>query len=116
MSFQNHFNMLSLNEPVTHKAKFWQSYVRALKGTDDMRADESRYSRPRTRALSEFPDLYGRSLLSDASPWEPNARIHAPGYRYLPISRETYGYSPRHIYGLSDRPRYVPRPSSLRTW
>lgn len=27
MSFRNHFDMISLNEPVTHKAKFWQSYV-----------------------------------------------------------------------------------------
>ena len=30
--FKQHFDMISMNEPVTRKAKFWQSYVRALKG------------------------------------------------------------------------------------
>jgi len=99
-SFRNHITMISLNEPVTRKAKFWQSYVRALKGTDDMRADDSSYKRP-SRAFSEFPDSFGKS--------DPTSRIFAPGYRYLPVSRETYGYSPRAIYG-NDRPSaYAPR-------
>jgi len=66
MSFKNHFDMLSLHEPVTHKARFWQSYVRALKGTEDMRADEHQARlRLRPRALSEFPEYFGRSLLDD---------------------------------------------------
>jgi hypothetical protein len=117
MSFRNHFDMISLNEPVTHKAKFWQSYVRALKGTEDMRADDGKM-RLRPRAVSEFPDfLSGRGIYDDnryAS--DPNTRIFTPGYRYMPISRETYGYSPRAIYA-ADRPRYVPRPSAgPRVW
>jgi len=114
MSFRNHFDMISLNEPVTHKAKFWQSYVRALKGTEDMRADDGKL-RLRPRALSEFPD-FGRSMFDDRYASDPNSRISTPGYRYLPISRETYGYSPRPIYGPLDRPRYQPKPSGLRVW
>jgi len=107
-SFRNHMDMISLNEPVTKKAKFWQSYVRALKGTDDMRADDSSYKRPASRAISEFPDFFGSS-----SHPEPSQRIFAPGYRYLPVSRETYGYSPRAIYGLDKTPRYAPRAASV---
>jgi len=113
--FKNHFNMISLNEPITHKAKFWQSYVRALKGTDDMRADESNYRRPRQRPLSEFPTFFTRpSILDELNPYstDPNARIHAPGYRYLPVSRETYGYSPRNLYGLDRPSTYRPRPAA----
>jgi len=101
-SFRNHMAMISLNEPTTRKAKFWQQYVRALKGTDDMRADESLYKRP-ARAFSELPDFFGKPNS------DPSARIFAPGYRYLPVSRDTYGYSPRAIYGV-DRPgAYAPR-------
>jgi len=99
MSFRNHFDMISLNEPVTSKAKFWQSYVRALKGTEDIRADDARL-KLRPRALSEFPDfLGGRSIYDDS----PNNRVSLPGYRYMPISRETYGYSPRAIYAPTPR-------------
>jgi hypothetical protein len=140
--FKNHMDMISLNEPVTKKAKFWQSYVRALKGkntktcyfydwlfalpmlrmsihcslfsivlgTDDMRADDSTYKRPRSRALSEFPDFFGGNSYSAP---DPSQRIFAPGYRYLPVSRETYGYSPRPIYGYERPSTYVPRAGGL---
>lgn len=30
--FKNHLDMIGRNEPVSKKAKFWQSYVRSLKG------------------------------------------------------------------------------------
>jgi len=95
-SFKQHFDMISRNEPITHKARFWSSYVGALKGTQDMRADDTRRSR---RPLSEGFDLFPRMF--DDSPYvdsiDANSRIHAPGYRYQPVSRETYGYSPRLI-------------------
>ncbi|CAG7824920.1 unnamed protein product [Allacma fusca] len=86
--------MISMHEPITHKARFWSSYVGALKGTQDMRADDSRRHR---RPLSEGFDPFIR--LFDDSPFidDANSRIHAPGYRYQPVSRETYGYSPRYI-------------------
>ncbi|ODM94331.1 hypothetical protein Ocin01_12343 [Orchesella cincta] len=120
MSFKNHFDMLSLHEPVTHKARFWQSYVRALKGTEDIRADEHQARlRLRPRALSEFPEFFGKSLLDDRLVSDPNTRIHAPGYRYMPISRETYGYSPRPIYPrpiLTTRGSSVPPELEIPSW
>nr|CAD59433.1 myofilin protein [Lethocerus indicus] len=125
MLLHNHLDMIGRNEPIQRKAKFWQSYVRALKGpshlplnerlrlfalsknhsigTDDIRAPEALY-------YSRYPrsGLF-RPLLSDYPTW-PNIksiyddplhaadRITVPGYRYLPISREIYGLSQRNIY------------------
>lgn len=34
-SFRQHFDMISMHEPVQRKAKFWTSYVRALKGNQN---------------------------------------------------------------------------------
>jgi len=87
--------MISMHEPVQRKARFWQSYVRALKGTEDMRAESGAVSKRRQRPFSEIPDLFPRlyeDLNEDAS-----SRVNAPGYRYQPVSRETYGRSPRLI-------------------
>jgi len=110
--FKQHFDMISLNEPVTRKAKFWQSYVRALKGQDDMRAEDSLARRPRPRLLSEFPSFIRSPIFDDLNPYsgDPHTRIFAPGYRYLPVSRETYGYSPRNLSGLDRPSNYRPRP------
>ncbi|OXA52083.1 uncharacterized protein LOC110852346 [Folsomia candida] len=97
-SFRQHFDMISMHEPVQRKAKFWTSYVRALKGTEDMRADEG--SPHRRRPFSEMPDVFPRmfdDMLPTPSTEDANARVRAPGYRYQPVSRETYGYSPRPI-------------------
>ncbi|XP_046981562.1 uncharacterized protein LOC124550864 isoform X1 [Schistocerca americana] len=118
MLFHNNLDMIGRNEPITRKAKFWQSYVRALKGTDDMRAPDRVSHRPRglfRPLFSDFPDLPGAPWLSPKSIYdEPShaaERISTPGYRYLPVSRETYGYSPRNLYPLpSDR--YRPGPWS----
>jgi hypothetical protein len=96
-SFRQHFDMIGMHEPVQRKAKFWTSYVRALKGTEDMRADELP---SRRRPFSEMPDVFPRmfdDMLPTPSTEDANARIRAPGYRYQPVSRETYGYSPRAI-------------------
>lgn len=100
MLLHNHLDMIGRNEPIQRKAKFWQSYVRALKGTDDIRAPDathySRYPSPRGifRPLLDFPTF--KSIFDD--PTAPADRISVPGYRYLPISRDTYGLSPRNIY------------------
>uniref|UniRef100_A0A6M2DQL2 Putative myofilin n=1 Tax=Xenopsylla cheopis TaxID=163159 RepID=A0A6M2DQL2_XENCH len=115
--FKNHLDMIGRNETASKKAKFWQSYVRSLKGSDDIRAPESAY-RPKSafRPLSSFPEFtstwpLSRSIYDDPS--HAAERITVPGYRYLPIHRETYGYSPRDIYPRSlDRYRpsyYVPK-------
>lgn len=85
--FKNHLAMIGMNETPNKKAKFWQSYIRSLKGSDDIRAHEGTdYRRPFT--IFDEPE-------SAAS------RITVPGYRYLPVHRETYGYSPRNIYSQS---------------
>ncbi|XP_069677752.1 uncharacterized protein Mf isoform X3 [Periplaneta americana] len=113
MMLKNHLDMIGRNEPIQRKAKFWQSYVRALKGTDDMRAPERTSSRPRgvfRPLLADFPELssgwpYGKSIYEE--PLHAVDRISVPGYRYLPVSRETYGYSPRNLYPAPYRPAPV---------
>lgn len=97
--------MIGYNESPNKKAKFWQSYIRSLKGksqktnrrllecsvvfsigSEDIRANEGREDYHRT----------GFSIYDEPS--TANGRITSPGYRYLPVHRETYGYSPRAIY------------------
>lgn len=73
-------------------------------GSDDIRAGDVKHHSPRGlfRPLSDFSDLhsttwpYGKSIFDD--PIHASERISVPGYRYQPIHRETYGYSPRMIY------------------
>ena len=101
MLLKSHLDMIGRNEPIQRKAKFWQSYVRALKGTDDMRApDLTHYNRPRSvfRPLlsADFPTWPSKSLYEE--PIHAADRMSVPGYRYNPVSRETYGISPRPIY------------------
>ncbi|XP_060530966.1 uncharacterized protein LOC132704758 isoform X2 [Cylas formicarius] len=116
MSFKSHLEMISLNETPSKKAKFWQSFVRSLKGSDDLRASDPVHARPRGifRPLSDLPELssgwpFGKSIYDDPS--HAAERIHVPGYRYDPLHRDTYGYSPRpiypHNYGSLDRYRPV---------
>jgi hypothetical protein len=69
-----------------------------------MRAPEqSHYSRYPSRsgsyrpALSDLPSWPNVKSIYD-DPIHAAERITVPGYRYLPISRETYGLSPRNIY------------------
>ncbi|XP_050550375.1 uncharacterized protein LOC118281905 isoform X4 [Spodoptera frugiperda] len=96
--FKSHLEMIGRNETPSKKARFWQSFVRSLKGSEDIRAEE-RY-RPSRRSV--FPELlstsypYTKSIYDD--PVAAAERITVPGYRYLPVHREVYGYSPRPIY------------------
>jgi len=88
--------MIGRNETPSKKAKFWQSYVRSLKGSDDIRAHDSPSIRS-WRPYSAYVDSPSyRSIY--AEPNSPAERIASHGYRYLPVHRETYGYSPRPIY------------------
>ncbi|XP_053972537.1 uncharacterized protein LOC128886015 isoform X1 [Hylaeus anthracinus] len=110
--FRSNLDMIGRNEPITRKAKFWQSYVRALKGTDDMRAPEHTH-RPRSIFRSDYPELssswpFGKSIFEN--PIHAADRINVPGYRYLPVHREIYGYSPRQIYPHQYKPveRFTP--------
>jgi hypothetical protein len=88
--FKNHLAMIGFNESPNKKAKFWQSYVRSLKGSEDIRANEGR---------EEFRNRTPFTIYDDSA--AASTRIHNPGYRYLPVSRDTYGYSPRNIYSHS---------------
>jgi len=105
-SFRQHFDMISMHEPVQNKARFWSSYVGALKGTQDMRADDTKRRRPISDSFDLFPRIFDdvSSTSEDAT-----SRINAPGYRYQPVSRETYGSSPRNIHPTTDSyPSYRP--------
>jgi len=81
-------------------------------GTEDMRAEEGALARSR-RPFSEMTDMFPR-IFNDVSPTacteDAASRVKAPGYRYMPVSRETYGYSPsREQYVPSERPsRRIP--------
>ncbi|XP_074111504.1 myofilin isoform X5 [Cotesia typhae] len=104
--FKSNLAMIGRNEPITRKARFWQSYVRALKGTDDMRAPE--HTRKPRSIFSDYPELhssswpYGKSIFDNPS--HASDRINVPGYRYLPVHREIYGYSPRQLYPHQYKP------------
>ncbi|XP_055847622.1 uncharacterized protein LOC129913128 isoform X1 [Episyrphus balteatus] len=95
--FKNHLEMIGRNETPSKKAKFWQSYIRSLKGSEDIRAHDTpkaRSFRPYS-AYVDSPSTY-RSIFDE--PATPSERIQSLGYRYQPVSRDTYGYSPRAIY------------------
>lgn len=130
--FKQHLEMIGRNETPSKKAKFWQSYVRSLKGkctrphatrhaphahffipmrsnmllhcylytsigSDDIRAHETPKVRPTWRPLSSYNELPSLRSIYD-EPSTASERITGAGYRYLPVHRETYGYSPRPIY------------------
>lgn len=134
--FKNHLEMIGRNETPSKKAKFWQSYVRSLKGnvdcfrqirgcsansitnklvlrktgSDDIRAHDSpkiRSWRPWSAYVDTPPNF--RSIF--ANPETPAERITSHGYRYLPVHRETYGYSPRPIYD-----HHYSRTSKFPSW
>lgn len=122
--FKNHLAMIGYNESPNKKAKFWQSYIRSLKGkyqkrwswwadtqhlisfagSEDIRASEGREDYHRT----------GFSIYDEPS--TANGRITSPGYRYLPVHRETYGYSPRAIYQHQTQRPGLSSPNSSLTF
>lgn len=109
MLLHNHLDVIGRNEPIQRKAKFWQSYVRALKGTDDIRAPEATHYSPSRGIfrplLADFPTWPGIKSMYD-DPIHASDRISVPGYRYMPISRDIYGMSPRNIQPYSSYTRY----------
>ncbi|KAL5273589.1 Mf family protein [Megaselia abdita] len=92
--FKQHLEMIGRNETPSKKAKFWQSYIRSLKGSEDIRAHETPKARPYSSYL-DAPSTY-RSIFDEPS--TTRDRVESSGYRYLPVHRDTYGYSPRAIY------------------
>jgi hypothetical protein len=95
--FKSHLAMIGFNETPNKKAKFWQAYIRSLKGSEDIRANEGREDFRTPFTIYDEPSTAA-------------GRITVPGYRYLPVHRETYGYSPRNIYSRpSSRPQSLNR-------
>lgn len=61
-------------------------------GSDDIRAQDS----PKSRSYrSDFSPAF-KSIYDDNN--TASERISGAGYKYLPVHRDTYGYSPRAIY------------------
>lgn len=90
--------------------------LKIFSGSDDIRATDPIHTRPRGifRPISEIPEWpFSKSIYDD--PVAAGERIQVPGYRYDPLHRDTYGYSPRkifpHNYGSLDR--YRPGKSKL---
>ena len=116
--FKSHLEMIGRNETASKKAKFWQSFVRSLKGSEDIRADDTKRPSSIFRPISDYESTwpYGKSIYDD--PTIAAERITVPGYRYDPLHRDTYGYSPRNIYphnyGSLDRYRPVFHVSKLK--
>ncbi|XP_065158045.1 uncharacterized protein Mf isoform X1 [Atheta coriaria] len=116
--FKSHLEMIGRNETASKKAKFWQSFVRSLKGSEDIRADDTKRPSSIFRPISDYDSTwpYGKSIYED--PIHAAERITIPGYRYDPLHRDTYGYSPRqiypHNYGSLDRYRPVFHVSKLK--
>lgn len=86
--FRDHCTLvIGLNQPITKKAQFQCSYLTALSGKRDLRAQE------------KHPEPY-RSLRGPVAD-----RINEKSYKYEPISANTYGLTPRKITVKQQRER-----------
>ncbi|CAO1345816.1 unnamed protein product [Diamesa hyperborea] len=86
--FRDYLEMVSYNQPITTKARFWQSYVNSLAGTSDIIAHE------KTAPTYTLPN---RGPVAD--------RVSAKNFKYSPLMRNTYGLSPRRITAKLQRDR-----------
>ncbi|XP_053698176.1 uncharacterized protein LOC128745184 isoform X1 [Sabethes cyaneus] len=84
--FKPHLEMIGSYEPISKKARFFNTYLKSLKGSQDIVAKEKRnYS-----STIETSSIYSDSKYAVE-------RIRAPGYHYNPVSKDTYGVTPRKI-------------------
>ncbi|EDS40131.1 conserved hypothetical protein [Culex quinquefasciatus] len=84
--FKQHLEMIGSYEPISKKARFFNTYLKTLKGSQDIVAKEKRnYS-----SSIECSSIYSDSKFAVE-------RIHSPGYHYNPVSKDTYGVTPRMI-------------------
>jgi hypothetical protein len=87
--FRDYLEMVvGFNQPITKKASFINSYLGALSGKNDMRAQEKNASKL---------TLPSRGPVGD--------RIRDSNYKYSPLSKETYGLSARRITAKQQRDR-----------
>ena len=84
--FRDYLEMVvGFNQPITKKAQFMNSYLSALSGKRDMRAQE--------KVPEEYKSL--RGPVAD--------RVNDKNYKYTPLSRNTYGLTPRRITAKQQR-------------
>lgn len=80
--------VVGINQPITKKAEFLNSYLGALSGKRDMRAQDKK------------PETY---TLPNRGPVAE--RIRDSNYKYSPLSKEIYGLTPRKITAKQQRDR-----------
>jgi hypothetical protein len=83
--------VVGINQPITKKAEFINSYLGALSGKHDMRAQDKKTSKDSDYKLGT------RGAVGD--------RVRDSNYKYSPISKETYGISPRKLTAKAQRER-----------
>jgi hypothetical protein len=81
--------VVGINQPITKKAQFMNSYLTALSGKRDMRAQE------------KHPEPY-RSLRGPVAD-----RVNDKSYRYEALSKNTYGLTERRITAKQQRERDI---------
>lgn len=80
--------VVGINQPITKKANFINSYLGALSGKRDLRAQDK---------TPENYKLGQRGAVGD--------RVRDSNYKYSPISKETYGITPRKLTSKQQRER-----------
>ena len=84
--FRDYLEMvIGFNQPIEKKAQFMSSYLGALSGKRDLRAQEKK------------PEPY-RSVRGPVAD-----RVNAKDYKYEPLSRNIYGLTPRRITAKQQR-------------
>uniref|UniRef100_A0A182N5T0 Myofilin n=1 Tax=Anopheles dirus TaxID=7168 RepID=A0A182N5T0_9DIPT len=84
--FKSHLEMIGSYEPISKKARFFNTYLKSLKGSQELMAKEKRsYS-----SSYESSSIYSDSKFACE-------RVKQPGYHYSPVSKDTYGVTPRKI-------------------
>jgi Myofilin len=86
--FRDHLEMvIGFNQPITKKASFQSSYLTALSGKRDMRAQEKK---PETCRVVRGPVA---------------ERVNAKDYKYEALCKNTYGLTDRRITVKQQRER-----------
>lgn len=81
--------VVGINQPIEKKARFMSTYLTALSGKRDLRAQE------------KHPEPY-RSLRGPVAD-----RVNDKSYRYEALCRNTYGLTPRRITVKQQKDREV---------
>lgn len=81
--------VVGINQPITKKAEFMNTYLGALSGKVDLRAQDK-------KSTSDYK-MGTRGAVGD--------RVRDSNYKYSPISKDVYGISPRKLTAKAQRER-----------